>query len=126
MPRGLATPSVIVNNVPVDIKPNSIKYKDGFGEYKQRIASGGGGRTSTVFTKDVETAKGYIAFMLYTTKDNAELIRSWKANEDANVVQLVDGTFNRTLEEATIVNEYEVNIGVDGEVELTFEGQPLS
>ena len=117
----LATTAVVINNVNFPVKPNSIMYKDGFGEYKVRTASAGGDKTETIFTKDIETARGMIKAVLYTTAANAAEARKLKSNEDTNVVQLVDAGFSRTFNRATLINDPEIAIGVEGEFEVSFE-----
>jgi hypothetical protein len=118
----LATSALIINNVTFPIKPNSLSYTEGFGEYKIRVASAGGSKTEKVFTRDIETAYSMVKAVLYTTAENADSAREWKANEDTNVVQIVDSGFTRTINQATIINEPDVSIGVEGEFEVTFHG----
>jgi len=119
----IATPALVINNVTFPYKPNTIVYRDGLGEYKIRVASAGGARTEIVFTKDIETARGMLKGTFYMTAENAEEARKLKANEDTNVVQVVDKGFSRTFNRATIINDPDFNIGVEGEFELEFESE---
>ena len=118
----IATPAVIVNGVNISIKPNSLVYTEGFGEYKIRTASAGGARKEQVFTKDIESAYSMVKFTLYTTAENISFHREWKANEDTNTLQWVDSGVSRTVDQATVINEAEIAAGVDGEFEVTFHG----
>lgn len=120
----LFAPAVVVNNVPVGIKPNSFSYNDGFGERNVRVASAGGGSTTNVTTTNIETQKGSCKFMMLTTSENVELIRSWLANFDANVVEVSDiGGFSRTYVQAVVINNVEPALGESGEVEIQFESR---
>lgn len=115
-------PAILVNDVSIPIKANSVKYSKGLPEYKIRIASAGGSRTETVFTKDIETAFSMISFSMLTTKEAIEFAEAWKLNENTNVVQWVDVGIDKTFNDAAIINKIEVNIGVDGDFEVTFNG----
>ena len=117
----LFAPTVMVNNVSVAIKPNSFSYKEGFGERKVRIASGGGGTLTQVVSEDIETQLSTCKFMLYSTSDNVTLVRTWQTNSDANAVEVTDkDNFSRTFANAIITNDPDVSLGVDGEVEVEF------
>jgi hypothetical protein len=120
----LATPALIINNVVFPIKPNTLMYKEGQGEDKIRVASLGGRKVETLFTKDVETMRGMIKSTVYTTAENINEARRLKDNEDTNVVQLVDGSFTRTFNRAAMINDPEKALGVEGEFEVEFESDP--
>lgn len=124
MSDGLYAPAVVVNNVPISIKPNSFTYKDGFGERKVRVASTGGGSRQLVTTQDVETQKGYCKFILLTTRENADIVREWLANGSSNTIEAVEGAWSRTFQQAIVMNDPEVGTGIDGEVEVEFESEP--
>ena len=117
----LFAPTVLVNNVSVAIKPNSFSYKEGFGERKVRIASGGGATLAQIVSEDIETQLSTCKFMLYTTAENVKLVRDWQSKGDANAVEVSDkGGFTRTFGNAIITNDPDIALGVDGEVEVEF------
>lgn len=120
----LAVPALIINNVLFPYKPNTIVFTEGLGEYKIRVASAGGSKTEIVFTKNVETMRSMLKGTFYTTKENVEEARKLKLNEDTNVVQIAEKGFSRTFNRATVINNYEIPIGFEGEVELEFESEP--
>lgn len=117
----LFAPTVMVNGVSVAIKPNSFSYKEGFGERKVRIASGGGGTLTQVVSEDIETQLSTCKFMLYSTSDNVSLVRTWQKDGDANAVEVTDkDNFSRVFTNAIITNDPDVALGVDGELEVEF------
>lgn len=121
----LYVPQVVVNDIPVYIKPNSLKWKAGYGERKTRVGSAGAGRREVYNTEDIETQFGYISFVLYTTTGNVQLIEEWQENFDTNTVSFQEKGIERTMNRAIIQNDPENAAGVDGEVEIMFQGAPL-
>jgi hypothetical protein len=122
--KGVATPGLIINNILFPYKPNTIVFTEGLGEYKLRVASLGGSKTERVFTKDVESMFGMIKGTFYTTKENIKEARKLKLNEDTNVVQIVEDGFDRTFNNAAVVNNYEIPAGFEAEFELEFQSDP--
>jgi len=124
MALALSVPQIQVNDTTIEIKPNSYSYISGKGEYKTRVASGGGARVSIYNTKDVETQFATMKFVMYTTDENVELIEGWKDNFDSNTVSFSEKGLSRTINKAIIQNDPEFSLGVEGEVEVTFTGNP--
>lgn len=122
----LTDPTVLVNNEPVAVVPNSVAYTEGLGEQEQRAASVGEGRVEAVYSRNLETSIAMVKFSLFVTPESIELARQWKAGQNGNVVQIagstLEGSVERTFSQAALVNDYEVNIGADGEIELEFKG----
>ena len=121
----LYDPQVEVNDTVVEIIPNSFKYKRGAGERKTRTASGGGGRLSTYNTEDITTKQGEISFMLIMTDENKELVENWQDRFDANTVRFTEAGVGGTMNNAIIQNEPQFTVGLEGEVEVIFTGDPL-
>lgn len=120
----LFAPAIAVNDVPIAIKPNSFKYKDGFGTRNVRVASGGGSNTQSVISEDIESQKGMCQFILYSTAENVKLVRQWLFNAENNTVSSTDkGGFNRTFQKAIITNDVEIALGQDAEFQVEFESQ---
>ena len=117
----LSTPSIVINNTPVAIKPNSFSYTEGFGERNVRVASAGGNAKETVVSENVETQMSMVKFTLFTTTGNLTLARQWANNKSANVIEASDVGFTRSFTQAIITNDYEVAAGNDGEFELEFK-----
>lgn len=117
----LSTPTIVINNIPTSIKPNSFSYTEGTGERNVRVASAGGNAKETIITENVETQMSMVKFILYTTTDNIGLARELAKNLDSNTIEASDNGFTRTFSRAIIVNDYEVAAGVDGEFELEFK-----
>ena len=121
MPVQLSDAAVIANNEVVGIIANSLKYTEGFGEYKVRGVSMGG-KTEQVFSEDVESAMSKLDFELPTTVENIALVRQWKANKNQNVFQVAgstpDGKITRTFTQAAVVNDPEVGIGSEASIPI--------
>jgi len=119
--------SVIVNNVPVAIMPNSLKIVDGSGEIKVRAMSAGGGAIETVHTEDVESKIGKISFELAVTDENRAISRLWKANIGSNVIVVVQEGLNPiVLQTASMVNDPEWEATADGKASIEFQGNPTA
>ena len=121
----ISNPTIIVNNSPVLIMPNSVSYTEGFGEYQKRVVAAGATRR-TVFSEDVSTAKSNIKFNLPATNDALEIVRSWKVAKDNNVIQIIDNDtgFSRNFPKAALLTDVENNLTFDGELELEWESDP--
>jgi len=121
----ISDPGVQVNNVAVGIVPNTLEFTEGFGEQNVKVQSAGGGILQQVFENNVETNIGMVKFSLFSTIDNIEQARQWKANGNKNVVTVTavaDGkTFTRTFTNAAIVNDFPVQLQADGVIELEFK-----
>ena len=119
----LATPIVTVNDVNVAIKPNSFSYTDGFGERNVRTQSSGPSASENVVTENAETEHSMCKFMLLSTDDNANIVRTWLDNLDQNTVTAVQGSFSRAFRRATVINNPEIAISQDGEIEIEFKAE---
>jgi hypothetical protein len=122
----ISSPSVIVNNEPVAIVPNSVAYTEGKGEQNIRAASVGGGSVEQVFSQNVETNFSMVKFEIFNDANSIELARLWKTNLNRNVVQIAgkapDGsTLQRTFQNAAILNDFEVSLGSETTIELEFK-----
>ncbi len=127
MASSLSNPSVEVDDTVISIKPNSLKYKRGWGNITQRSQSAGGNSIELIGSEDAETKKGMVSFTLLSTKENAELLDGWLENSrNANgvTVRFTDGDFTISYRGMKILEEPEVSVGADGEFEVMLEGQP--
>jgi len=121
----LSSPTVVVNGDVIAIKPNSFKYTEGRGERIVRTQSTGGGAVTQVITDNVETQRSKFSFIVLTTSEAVEKIRTWQDNLAANTVEVSDrGDFARSFQSAIIVNDIDLNLGADQEVEVAFESKP--
>lgn len=128
----LANPQVVVNNVVLAIKPNTLAFTEGFGEQIVRAASAGGAQAVQVLADNIEDNFSEVKFSLDPTLENIANARAWKAQPGQNVVAVtgvvVDGTtsatFSRTFQKASIVNNYEVPLGADTQIDLEFKSDP--
>lgn len=125
MAIALADPSVVVNNEPVAVVPNSVKFTEGAGEQTMRAASTGGGGVQQVFSNNIETNFSKVMFSVFNDIETIEDLRGWKKNSNQNVVVITgktpDGkTLRRTFNQAAMLNDYEVALGSDTTIDVEF------
>lgn len=128
MSTQLANPTILVNNEPVGIMPNSLVYDEGLGEQNMRAASFGGDEVEPVYSDNIETKFGSVTFALPATIQNINLARAWKVNRNNNVVQVVGttpdgGTLTKTFTSAAILNNYPVALGSDTDIPIEFKSR---
>lgn len=120
----LVNPIIIVNNVHISIVPNTFSYTEGYGEQTMKTRSGGGGAVETVYANNVETNISMLKWSVFPTNDIVNLLRSWKALGNVNLIAISDTEFNRDFAFCALTNDYEVKIGADATVELEWHGEP--
>jgi len=125
MSIALADPSIVVNNEPVAVVPNSVKFTEGSGEQTMRAASTGGGGVQQVFSQNIETNFSKVMFEVFNDVETIEDLRGWKKNSNQNVVVLTGKTpdgkkIRRTFNQAALLNDYEVNLGSDTTISVEF------
>lgn len=117
--------SVIVNNVGVNIVPNSLSFTEGYGEQAVLVQSAGGGVLEQVYSNDVETNLAMVKFSLRSTVANIALAREWKTNANKNVIAVtatvLEGSLTRTFNNAALTGDYEVSLSADGVIEVEFK-----
>lgn len=134
MSVALANPTVIINNEPWLVVPNSVSFDEGLGEQLMRAASSGGGQTEQVFSQNVEENFSGVKFQIFPDPEWIDKLRAVKANKNENVVTItgdvVDrGTtksLQRTFTNAAILNRYDVNLGADEVIDVEFTSDPAS
>lgn len=121
--RAISDASILINNIPVPIIPNSFSYTEGLGEDDMRTESAGGGSVTTVYSKNVQTALSSFKFKMANTNENLTAARAWKTNANANGVIATDRAsgFTRTFSNAALVNQYEPTLGADGDISLEWK-----
>lgn len=129
MSIALADPSLIMNNEPVAIVPNSLTFTEGKGEQTMRAASTGGGGIESVYSNNVETNLSMLKFSVYNDPETIEILRGWKNNSNQNVGVVTgktsDGkTLRRTFNRAGLITDYEVALGADTTIEVEFKSSP--
>lgn len=124
---GLSNPTVIINDQVVAIKPDSLTFKLGRGDMKQRSQSAGGSSIQIVSTEDATTKVGMVKFTLLNTGSNFALIRQWldASRTDAGVtIRLSDSDTTESFAGMKIITEPDLKTGSDGEAEVDFQGNP--
>jgi hypothetical protein len=120
----ISKPTIIVNNNPVAIIPNSFKFTEGEGETTVRTQSTGGGGVEIVISDNAEDKTSKFSVELMNTKKNIELARGWKKNPGVNVVESNgQGGFNRIFNASSITNDYEVELSTDGKLSLEWSSE---
>lgn len=124
MATQIASALVQVNNQSVPVVPNSVGFTEGLGEQAIRAASLGGGQVEQVFSNNIETNFSMVKFQVYATVENIENLKVWKSSRNENVVSVTattpDGTFTRTFQQASLLTNYEVNLGSDTVIDVEF------
>jgi len=120
----LSVPTVMVNGEPVGIKPNSFSFTEGFGTRTTRMKSTGGGSKVIINTRNIETEFSVCKFTLLSEDISASRVREWLSKGDTNVVRAVEGTFQRTFNQAHITNDPEAALGVEGDTPLEWASKP--
>lgn len=127
-----ANPQVVVNNITLAIKPNTLSFTEGFGEQIVRAASAGGAQVEQILADNIEDNFSEVKFALDPTESNIANARTWKAQPGQNVVSVtatategtVTTTFSRTFQKATITNNYEIPLGADTQIDLEWKSTP--
>lgn len=123
--RALSDPTILVNNVPFKIVPNSVVFKDGYGEINVRSATTGGGTSQTVHTENAENRVSMVKFEAYITDEIRAAIPIWKRNVAGNFVSGIDrNNLPFSCPGASMTNDPEFNPTADGTVEIEFMGDP--
>lgn len=122
--RAISTPSVIINNIPIGIVPNSLKFTEGFGEQTMRTQSAGGGTVDVVYSLNAESLMSKVSFEMINTAENVALARGWKSNLNDNAISLIDSAtgFSRNFANMALTTDYEVNLGADTTISIEFMG----
>jgi hypothetical protein len=123
----ITTPTIVINNIPVFIVPNSFEFTEGTGEQAMRVASAGGASTVSVYSDDVKTHLSEVKFKVYSVDASIDNIKIWKANRAENVITAsanVTGDFTRTFNGAALLNEPKVTLGADSTVDFEWKSSP--
>jgi len=127
----LSVPSILVNNDPIAIVPNSFKYDGGEGEINVRSASAGGGLNESVHSVDAEGTIGKCSFDVYLKTDTDAFIADLKEKIGSNSIKALqrntDGTsVTLSWDSMSLVNMVEREASADGTVSIEFEGDQMS
>lgn len=124
MPRAISTPTIVVNNIVLPIVPNSAVYTEGQGEQNYRAQSAGGGSVQGVYSDNAESKFSTFKCSVFNTAENINFLRAIKANGNNNAITITDTGFSRSITQAALTNNYEVNLGADTTVDIEFSGLP--
>ena len=123
----LSNPTIAVNNIPIEIVPNSFKFQPGYGETKVSAASVGGGITNTIHAENVETKIGKMTWEMYVTPDVQALVYEWKQLTAANAISAIQaGQPPAVMSGASMTNNPEFTASSDGKVSIEFMGDTMS
>ncbi len=125
--RGLATPSLVINDQVVPYVAGTLEFKDGKGETQLRRLTAGGRAGVNVVTKDTETELSMIQFSVATTVESVAQGDSWLlANESGgNVVRLSGEGLTRSYRNCFLTNDPSNSTGAEGVTEFVFKGDPI-
>lgn len=122
--RKIYNPSIIIDNLVVAYVPNSLSFTEGLGEQKLTVQTGGGGSVQQVLSDDITKKQSTVKFKLLPTADNIAFMRALKADLGGHVITLSEtgSDFSRTIVNAILINNYELQLGSDSEFEVEFHG----
>lgn len=126
----LATPTVMLNDIPFAVVNDSVEMTTGFGEVTVEGASAGGGNIVQIIGRDVTNAVGMLKFSVHTTLENHDiLVRLMEPKNDGNIsvsVTLINPstgkTFSRAAEGHSIINNPAIKFGTSGQFDIELKG----
>lgn len=121
MSKVLSNPTVVANNNPVAIIPNTFTFTEGLGEQEIRVQSAGGNSLEYVGADDVTTKMSTFKFEMLNTEQNIASAREWKENFNQNIFSVSEDNFSRTFTDALLMGDYEVALSSDGNLALEFK-----
>ncbi len=123
MATAIATPTITINNVTVQIVPNTFVYDEGLGEQTVRTQSAGGGSVQVVFSDNAEMKYSTFKFSVYPTPENISELRALKVAGNANAVSATDNNtgFTKHFLEAALTSKYDVPLGTDTVIETEWK-----
>lgn len=122
----VVNPTLVINNIAIPVRPNSVTFKEGKGEQNMRVQSAGGGNTDIVYSENVESNISSLMFEIINTAANIELARGWKTNRNANAGTLTGQGLSRSFNNMAILNDYEVQLSSDGVIAIEMSGDPAA
>jgi hypothetical protein len=118
----LLDPQITINNEIVQIVPNSAVLRLGFGEDSTEVVSAGNGATDIVVGSNVETKKSMLTVGIKNTADAVNLITNFKRLRGKLTVSIIEGSFNKILRKATVINDPEFTFSNDSNISVEIEG----
>jgi len=124
--QALSVPSVLVDDIPYAIKPNSFEYDPGYGEVNVTSASLGGSKSISVHTENAENKIGRVKFEMQVTEAARAAIALWKQGIGIHrVVGVQKGAAPIVLNGASMTNNPTLSATADGVVEVEFMGDQM-
>ena len=124
MANAITTPSLQINGQYLPIVPNSLSVRRGIGTVDVKAQSNGGS-VEPVFQTNQEDAIGYVTFMLEPTDDNINAIAIAQDNNPNNTVQITENNFTRTMANAAVCNDPDLNLGADKNITVEMKGDQV-
>lgn len=123
---GFSNPTVLINNIPVNVLPNTFKCKIGKGEKKVRALVAGGNSTVSVVTIDSATKIGEVEFEVAVTPDALQNYSNWSDLIGQLAISAVQTGFGLPFQyqNMTLTNEPDFEGTADGKVKFEFKGDP--
>ena len=118
-------PEIRINNLTFAVVPNTTKVVTGQGESSLKAQSTGNGEVSMVYSEDVESKVAKLMVSVYVSAEKIDSIINLKKNRSNNYVAINDTAVNLILKDATLTNDPEMTLGLDGQAELEFSGKPF-
>ncbi len=118
--------TITVNDIAVDYIADTLKMDLGLGEQEVKVATAGGGSTTTVYADDAKSKMSHYEFDIYATQYNVELIRTWKNLKNAMVLKVIDNQTGATytVNNAACTNLIKNELSASGKTSIEFKGDP--
>jgi hypothetical protein len=121
----LSVPTVLLNNIPIVIVPNSFEFEPGYGEVNVRGGSTGGGTSTSIHTENAESKIGKCKFKAFVTDETRGVVSLAKTLTAANVVSAIQADQTPiVLNGASMTNNPVFAANADGSTDLEFSGDP--
>lgn len=127
----LSTPQISINGEIIRIAPNTLKIVGGFGSVNVRSASGGGGDSVSVHSRNAEDFISKWSFDVYPEADIIKLIPEWSsATSGVNLSAINSDALGNPIatystEQASLVVDPEIAFASDGVIMLEFSGNKI-
>ena len=123
----ISNPQIVINDEIVLFIPNSLKYIENTAKTVVKSLTAGGTSAVTVHSMDLSEANSKITFTVKATKRTLELIPFWYSNTAENVIEVssANGDIALAFIQMSLEEIPESAFGADGELELTFLGDPI-
>lgn len=130
MSNKLTDVAITLNDAKLPYVPNTLSFTEGLGEVMVEVATAGNGALEGVTSVDVSTKIPMAKFALFPTPEAIEAALQAKRQPGLNRLVLTgknaSGSLKRTFVEASVTNDYEVQLTADGNIEIEMKAASIT